>query len=118
MISHAFASARKAALDGRDHDDLAARQKGRPAMTLNFPNASRSYDETRKLVRFWGYDSALEICFFVEASALLKLISETGNMEADCLDSFDAARERIIEAARKVYARGRDGPYLLAAADF
>lgn len=38
-------------------------------MTLNFPNASRSYDETRNLIRFWGYDSALEICFFIEARA-------------------------------------------------
>jgi len=87
-------------------------------MTLNFPNASRSYDETRNLVRFWGYDSALEICFFIEASALCKLMPQTGNMEADCLETFDAARERILEAARKTYARGRCGPYLLTAADF
>lgn len=87
-------------------------------MTLNFPNASRSYDETRNLVRFWGYDSALEICFFVEAAALVKLMPEPKDLDADCLDAFDAARERIIEAARKVYVRGRRGPYLLAATDF
>ena len=30
-------------------------------MTLDFPNESRSYDAKRNLVRFWGYDSALEI---------------------------------------------------------
>lgn len=97
---------------------LHARQQGPPAMTLNFPNASRSFDETRNLVRFWGYDSALEICFFVEAAALVKLMPESKNLDAGCLEAFDAARERIFEAARRVYVRGRSGPYLLAAADF
>jgi hypothetical protein len=87
-------------------------------MTLNFPNASRSYDETRHRVRFWGYDSAMEISFFVEAGALCKLMPQTGSLEADCLETFDAARERILDAARRVYTRGRHGPYLLSAADF
>lgn len=87
-------------------------------MTLSFPNASRSYDETRHRVRFWGYDSTLEICFFVEAGALCKLMPQSGSLEADCLGTFDASRERILEAARKVYTRGRHGPYLLSAADF
>lgn len=87
-------------------------------MTLNFPNASRSYDEARNLVRFWGYDSALEICFFLEASALLKLVPEAKTLDADCLEAFDAARERILDAARSVYSRRRRGPYLLSAADF
>ena len=40
------------------------------AMALNFPNASRSYDSTRRAVRFWGYDSAMETSFFVLADAL------------------------------------------------
>jgi len=86
-------------------------------MTLSFPNASRSYDETRNLVRFWGYDSTLEVSFLVEVSALCKMKSQTRNLEADSLAAFDAAREQIFEAARKVYARGRCGTYLLAAAD-
>ena len=46
-------------------------------MTLNFPNASRSYDARRNLVRFWGYDSALEVSFLVEAGALCKLMPQT-----------------------------------------
>jgi len=87
-------------------------------MTLNFPNASRSYDETRNLIRFWGYDSALEICFFIEARALLKLTPETKHFDAGCLESFDASREQIFDAARRVYSRRRRGPYLLSAADF
>ena len=44
--------------------------------TLSFPNFSRSFDETRNRVRFWGYDSAIEISFFVEAAAVQKLVPE------------------------------------------
>lgn len=54
----------------------------------------------------------------VELAALCKLRPPTMKLEADCLETFDAARGRIFVAARKVYVRGRRGPYLLAAADF
>ena len=87
-------------------------------MTLNFPNGSRSYDAKRNLIRFWGYDSALEIPFFVEVSALYKLIPQTRSAEAGYLEAFDAARARIHDTARKVYSRANKDAYLLAAADF
>ena len=87
-------------------------------MTLNFPNGSRSYDARRNLIRFWGYDSALEISFFVEVSALHKLYPLTRTVEAGYLEAFDAVRDRIHETARKVYSRACKGVYLLAAADF
>jgi hypothetical protein len=77
-------------------------------MALNFPNRSRSYDARKSLIRFWGYDSALEISFF----------PQTKNVEAGYLEAFDAARDRIHEIARKVYSRNRQGAYLLAAVDF
>ena len=86
-------------------------------MVLNFPNRSRSFDARGNLVRFWGYDSALEIPFFVEASALSGLDPQSPGMETACLGEFDAALDRIHDAARKVYKRGRKGSYLLAAAD-
>ena len=87
-------------------------------MTLSFPNASRSYDATRNLIRFWGYDSALEISFLVEVAALHKLNAQLRDVESSYLEAFDAARDRILEAACKVYSRGETNPYLLAAADF
>ncbi len=87
-------------------------------MTLNFPNGSRSYDARRDVIRFSGHDSALEIPFFVEVSALYKLYPHTRNVEAAYLEAFDAARDRIHQTARAVYSRGRKGAYLLAAADF
>lgn len=87
-------------------------------MSLNFPNESRSYDGRRDLVRFWGYDSALEVPFFVEVSALRKLSPQMKNVEAGYLEAFDVARNRIHQAARKVYSRARKGAYLLAATDF
>ena len=87
-------------------------------MTLNFPNESRSYDARKNLVRFWGYDSALEISFFIEVGALYKLNPQTRNVEEGYLEAFDAARDQIHETARKVYSRARKDAYLLAAADF
>ncbi len=87
-------------------------------MTLNFPNESRSYDARKNLVRFWGYDSALEISFFIEVGALYKLNPQTRNVEEGYLEAFDAARDQIYETARKIYSRARKDAYLLAAADF
>jgi hypothetical protein len=87
-------------------------------MTLNFPNMSRSYDARRNLIRFWGHDSALEISFFVEVKALLKLNPQTRSVEAGYLEAFDAVRDQIHKTARKVYTRGCKDAYLLAAADF
>ena len=89
-------------------------------MQLNFPNPSRSFDATTNRVRFWGYDSAIEISFFVEADALRKLCPEMSNVEAGLLKAFDAARKRIHEVADQVYVFGRNGSfaYILTAEDF
>lgn len=87
-------------------------------MTLTFPNESRSYDARRNLIRFWGYDSALEISFFVEVDALNTLQTQTRDLEEGYLKAFDAARDRIYDTARKVYAKTGDGACLLSAADF
>jgi hypothetical protein len=89
-------------------------------MKLNFPNPSCSFDATKNRVEFWGYDSTIEVSFFVEVDALKKLCPEMGNAEAGFLKAFNAARKRIHEVAEEVYARGRKGSYayILAAADF
>jgi hypothetical protein len=87
-------------------------------MTLSFPNQSRSYDATRRAVRFWGYDSAMEASFFVTGDAL-KRIQPDARFDADgLLDAFDANRDLIYAAAAKVYARGRKGSYELISTDF
>jgi hypothetical protein len=38
-------------------------------MVLNFPNTNRAFDATPRAVRFWGYDSAMEVAFFVTEAA-------------------------------------------------
>lgn len=87
-------------------------------MALNFPNASRSYDSTRHAVRFWGYDSALEMSFFVMADALRRLQPGTPPDEASLLQAFDSHRDAICAAAAKVYRRGNKGSYELGPTDF
>ena len=86
-------------------------------MTINFPNLSRSYDATRGLVRFWGYDRSMESAFFLTGEALRKLQPDLQFEEDDVLRAFDKNRDRICAAAAKVYARGRRGSYDINVAD-
>lgn len=82
------------------------------------PNASRSYDATRRAVRFWGYDSAMEWSFFVTEDALKHMHAAMDRDEAGMLCVFDAHRELIYAAAAKVYRREQKGSYELGVADF
>jgi hypothetical protein len=87
-------------------------------MTLSFPNASRSYDVTRRAVRFWGHDSAMEASFFVTEDALKSVQPGGAADPASALQAFDDNRPLIYAAAAKVYARGHRGSYELASSDF
>lgn len=86
-------------------------------MAINFPNRSRSYDATRRAIRFWGYDRSMENSFFVTEHALRKFEPDLRSDAIDLLRAFDIHRERIYAIAAKVYARGRRGSYDLNAAD-
>jgi hypothetical protein len=85
---------------------------------LNFPNPSRIFDPTRRAVRFWGHDSAMEWSFFVTEDALKRLQPNVRCDEADLLHAFDCHRASIYAAAAKAYGRGRKGSYELAEKDF
>ena len=86
-------------------------------MAINFPNHSRSYDATRRAVRFWGYDRSMESSFFIMADVLKQIQPNLRFDTVDILSAFDANRERIYAAAARVYARGRRGSYDLNIAD-
>ena len=86
-------------------------------MAIAFPNLSRSYDATRRAVRFWGHDSAMEWSFFVTEDALKKVHPAMAQDEDSMLRAFDSHRERIWAAAGRAYSRGRKGSYELGAAD-
>ena len=87
-------------------------------MTLTFPNPSRSFDATRNVVRFWGYDSAIECSFFVTRDALERLVPRILPEELALLAAFDGNREQICRAATRVYSRGQRGSYELDASAF
>lgn len=87
-------------------------------MGLMFPNESRSYDATRRAIRFWGYDSAMEWSFFVTEEALKHMHPAMDRGEAGMLDAFDAHRDLICTVAAKVYRRAQKGSYELGVADF
>jgi hypothetical protein len=81
-------------------------------MRLSFPNPSRTFDVTKSHVCFWGYDSAIEVSFFVEADALKRLCPGMDSAEKGFLNAFDAARNRIHEVANKVYVSSSKGTYV------
>ena len=85
---------------------------------LNFPNRSRIFDPTRRAVRFWGYDSAMEWSFFATEEALKRLQPKMEHDEASLLLAFDTNRLAIYAAAIKAYKGERKGSYELLATDF
>jgi Protein of unknown function (DUF1488) len=87
-------------------------------MALSFPNRMRSYDATRRAVRFWGHESARESSFFVSEDALKRIHPDMRFDQAGALHAFDVNRELIYATAAKVYARGRRGSYDVVRDDF
>ena len=85
---------------------------------INFPNHSRSYDATRRAVRFWGHDSAIEASFFIDEEALRRIQPDSRSDESGFLNAFDINRDLICAAAAKVYVRGSRSSYDLVAANF
>lgn len=86
-------------------------------MNIQFPNRSRSYNETRHRIQFWGHDSAMEVSFFLETDALARIDPTGGLDEVTALRAFDANRTRIEHAAARVYSRHAHGSYTLTASD-
>jgi hypothetical protein len=100
------------------HGGLVLRQLIGPDNMIEFPNHSRSYDRTRRAVRFWGHDSAIEASFFINEDALKRIQPDTGYDESGFLHAFDFNRDLICAAAAKMYVRGSRGSYDLVAANF
>jgi hypothetical protein len=91
-------------------------------ITINFPNTSRSFDESKKRICFWGYDKTMEVTFYIGIEALQRLREGVGSAESELLAVFDAALDKIHKVAAKVYvnsSRGRGSyTYILDAEDF
>jgi len=87
-------------------------------LALNFPNLSRSYEPDHRRVRFWAYDSAMEIPIFFTASAFHRLDPNAECTEAAMLATFDANRDRINAVADKIHTFDRQDFHVLEAGDF
>lgn len=85
---------------------------------IDFPNLSRSYDSTRRAVRFWGYDSAIEASFYLNEDAIARIQPSVRLDQTGFLNAFDANRDKICAAAARMYVRGSRGSYDLRASDF
>jgi len=85
---------------------------------IDFPNHSRSYDQTRRAVRFWGHDSAIEASFFIDEDALRRIQPDATLDASGFLNAFYCNRDLICAAAARIYVRGSRGSYDLVAANF
>jgi hypothetical protein len=87
-------------------------------MAIEFPNPSRSYDVSKGVVRFWGYDSILEVVFRLHTAALARinpgLLEDAGAVVA----AFDRHQTQILQVAGVVYRRRPMATCELVAADF
>lgn len=75
-------------------------------------------DARGRRVRFWGYDGALEISFFLDQRAFCRMFPNPTMDKTGILIAFDRYRDQILDVAAKLYSgRRRDG-YTLQASDF
>ena len=87
-------------------------------MGISFPNASRSFDEKNRCVRFTGYDGMFEIKFFVASEVLSSETPHHTVNEADLLASFDALRARILNVAVLAYKKSKSSAITLDLSHF
>jgi Protein of unknown function (DUF1488) len=87
-------------------------------MKLSFPNTSRTYDVSRRTIRFTGYFAIFEIVFDLDQAALMRMSPKAAADEASLLDAFDANRGRIEAVANTVYWRQRKDYCQLSLRDF
>ena len=85
---------------------------------LAFLNRTRSYQPRRAVVNFWANDGAREVSFYVTAGALKLLDPKLRSDEDGFLKAFDTYRNRIEDAANKVYRAGSQSSYELDLANF
>ena len=88
-----------------------------PAMTLHFPNQSRSFDEAKGCIRFIGHDDVFEVVFRLDIDALIKIDANLVQNEQGYITVFDLARSAIERVARRTYIRRKDRVVLLTASD-
>src|SRR5260370_39018050 len=86
-------------------------RNGRRLMALSFPNQSRAYDATRRAVRFWGNDSAMEASLFVTEDSLKRIQPDIRFDEAGLLAAFALNRLLMYATAATVHRRVHKGSY-------
>lgn len=76
-------------------------------MALAFPNPTRSFDPSVNCVRFSGHDRAMEVSFFLEVGALVKLFPDLILRDSAILEAFDQKLKKIQLAATKAYKQSK-----------
>ncbi len=65
-------------------------------MALEFPNSSRSYDESKSRINFWGCDRTIEVSYFIGVDALKRFNKNVIAQETKLLEVFDTEIEKYV----------------------
>ena len=76
---------------------------------LNFANPSRIFNPTRRAVRFWGHDSAMQWSFFVTEGALKRLQPNVERSEASCCSALILIEPLYTPRAKRLLRARRCG---------
>jgi hypothetical protein len=79
-------------------------------MSIKFPNRSRSYDATRRAVRFWGYDRSMESSFFVTVDALRQIQPDTKTNAVDLVRRSISTASVSTPSPRKSMPGAEEAP--------
>lgn len=85
---------------------------------LRFSNPSRTYNETKRCISFWGYTSTFEVAFDLAEDALDRMSPNMEHDDANVLRVFDLNRARIEKAAGGAHQRNQKNYHWLAASEF
>ena len=91
---------------------------GYKKVSLNFPNAIRSYNVSNRDITFWGHDSAIEITFVIELFALQMVRGDMSTDEQALCQTFDQNIKLIHAIAKRVYDKMKGGFHRLTVNDF
>ena len=68
---------------------------------IDFPNHSRSYDATRRAVRFWGHDSAIEAALVLQVRRLAPQVCRLEDAPAEIAALLETLVDLTLTHSRR-----------------
>ena len=87
-------------------------------MSLDFPNPIFNFSDANLGITFWGHDTALEITFFIDLSALQFMQGNKSTYEKVLCETFNQNINLIHATAKRKYKKQKGNYIRLTVDDF